>query len=124
MSSKDSFGTAVDLLTEKVHRDNKRWWLDLETGQPVKRNVGEMIALMHSELSEALEGDRKDRQSDHIEGFSGLEEEMADLLIRAFDFCGGLKLRIGDAFSAKMCYNRTREDHKREARLAMGGKKY
>ncbi len=38
-----------------VHEANSKWWHDLETGERLDRNKGEMIALMHSELSEALE---------------------------------------------------------------------
>lgn len=88
-----------------------------------ERNVGEMIALMHSELSEGLEAARKDLSSDHIPEFTGLEEELADALIRIFDFAGAVKLRLGEAFVAKMRYNAEREDHKMENRMAEGGKK-
>lgn len=107
------------------------WWhtkkydliTDTETYVLQDRNVGEAIALMHSELSEGFEAARKDLPSDKIEGFSGLEEELADTLIRIFDFAGGANLRLGEAFVAKLKYNTTREDHKLEAREAPGGKK-
>lgn len=68
-------------------------------------NVGEKIALMHSELSEALEADRKDLPSDHIEGFSGVEEELADCMIRILDFAGHFDLRLAEAFAAKVKFN-------------------
>lgn len=71
-------------------------------------NTGEKIALMHSELSEALEADRKDLISDHIPEFTGVEEELADCLIRILDFAGHYELRLADAFSAKLQYNLTR----------------
>ena len=71
-------------------------------------NTGEKIALMHSELSEALEADRKDLDSEHIKGFTGLEEELADVLIRVFDFAQQRSLRLGAAFTAKMQFNLTR----------------
>lgn len=104
------------------------WWHNRSSVNPTiydlqDRNVGEAIALMHSELSEGFEAARKDLPSDKIEGFSGLEEELADTLIRIFDFAGGANLRLGEAFVAKLKYNTTREDHKLEAREAAGGKK-
>lgn len=71
-------------------------------------NTGEKIALMHSELSEALEADRKNLPSDHIEGFSGLEEELADCIIRIFDFAGHHDLRLAEAFTAKVLFNLSR----------------
>lgn len=71
-------------------------------------NTGEKIALMHSELSEALEADRKGLTSDHIPGFSGIEEELADCMIRILDFAGHHDLRLAEAFTAKLQYNLTR----------------
>lgn len=46
-------------LADRVHLANIKWWQNVETGEPIKRNKGELIALMHSELSECLEGERK-----------------------------------------------------------------
>ena len=71
-------------------------------------NTGEKIALMHSELSEALEADRKDLDAEHIPGFSGVEEELADCVIRILDFAAHHDLRLGEAISAKIAYNLTR----------------
>ena len=71
-------------------------------------NTGEKIALMHSELSEALEADRKDLEAEHIPGFTGVEEELADVVIRILDFAGHHNLRLGEALSAKIAYNLTR----------------
>lgn len=71
-------------------------------------NTGEKIALMHSELSEALEADRKDLDSEHVPGFTGVEEELADVLIRIFDFAYQRNLRLGAALAAKMQFNLTR----------------
>ena len=42
------------------------WWTDLETGLQKDRDPMELIALIHSELSEALEGVRKDLKDDHL----------------------------------------------------------
>lgn len=68
-------------------------------------NTGEKFALMHSELSEGLEADRKDLPSDKIEGFTGVEEELADCVIRILDFAGYHGLRLGEALFAKLQYN-------------------
>jgi NTP pyrophosphatase (non-canonical NTP hydrolase) len=68
-------------------------------------NVGEKIALMHTELAEATEADRKDLQSDHISEFTGVEEELADTLIRIFDFAGHFNLRLGQALTEKLLFN-------------------
>lgn len=73
------------------------------------RNQGELIALMHSELSEGLEAMRKGNPpSEHIPDFSGLEEEMADTVIRIMDFCSEFNLRLGDAILVKMGFNANR----------------
>ena len=72
-------------------------------------NTGEKIALMHSELSEALEADRKDIEADDkVPEFSGLEAELADTVIRILDFAGHHELRLGEAIIAKTLYNLTR----------------
>lgn len=103
---------AINILCEDCHKNSKEhgFW-DKE------RNRAEMLMLMVSELSEALEYMRHgDGPSDHIDGFSGVEEELADVLIRIFDFAGGHKLNLGDALSAKIRFNQTREQ--------MHGKKF
>ena len=67
------------------------------------------IALMHSELSEALEAYRHGNPaSDHILGFSGVEEELADAVIRIMDHGGVRGFCVAEAILAKMAYNVTR----------------
>lgn len=84
----------------------------------VEREPGTDIALMHSELSEALEAIRHgDPASDHIPEFKGSEEELADVVIRIIGFCGKYKLRLAEAIVAKMEFN-----HKRD--WASEGKKF
>lgn len=75
------------------------------------KSVPTKIALMHSELSEMLEGHRRgthNRPDEHCPEFTNEEIEAADVLIRLFDFAGWRGLRIGQATIAKMTYNEGR----------------
>ena len=114
----------IDELVRIVHADNKKWWHDLDTGAPLDRNVGEMLALIHSEISEALEGHRKNLPDDKLPHRPMIEVELADAIIRIFDLAGGLDLDLGGAFVEKLLYNRTRADHQPKARKSKHGKKY
>lgn len=51
-------------LTKIVHEANLKWWTNIRTGEKIERNVGEMLCLVHSEISEALEGHRKNLKDD------------------------------------------------------------
>lgn len=105
---------------------NAGWWHNIHTGADIRetRNTGELIALCHSELSEALEGLRKDKQDDHLPQYKSSEVELADAIIRICDMAGAKNLKLADAFVDKMAYNASREDHKLDNRLAKGGKKF
>lgn len=73
----------------------KGWWED-------ERNDGELIALMHSELSEALEAMRGHAAKEDI------AEELADCCIRIFDYCGAKNIDLEKAIFKKIEYNKTR----------------
>jgi hypothetical protein len=100
------------------------WWHNLKTGEPIERNVGECLALIHSEISEALEAHRKNLMDDKLSMRKGFEVELADAVIRIFDLAGAQGLDLGGALTEKLEYNLTRADHKPENRLAAGGKAY
>lgn len=73
------------------------------------RGTPEKIALMHAELSEALEATRHGNPRDtHVPEFSCLEIEMADVILRVLDFCAAHDLDIGMAMFKKMEFNKTR----------------
>lgn len=86
--------------------------------------VAKKLALVHSEVSEALEGHRKGLMDDHLPHRPMVEVELADAIIRIMDLAGGLDLDVVGAIAEKLEYNRSRADHKIEARLAEGGKSY
>ena len=113
-------------LQEVCHGDAVKagWWHDLATGDPVKVNVAEKLCLIHSEVSEAMEGNRKCLQDDKLPHRTMLEVELADAVIRCMDLAGGLGLDLGGAIAEKLEFNRSRADHKPEARRAAGGKAY
>lgn len=121
---RDAMQGLIIALCQTIHHLNARWWTDLESGAPIARNDGEMIALMHSELSEALEGVRKNKMDDHLPHRRSVEVEMADTVIRIFDYCAGRQLDLGGAIMEKLVYNWHRADHTIEARKADGGKKF
>lgn len=99
----------LDKLAEMIHNDNraKGFW-------DTERNVGELLMLIVTELSEAQEAHRKDLMDDHLmdaDGkpkYSGLWVELGDALIRILDACGGLGIPIGDVVAEKLYYNKTR----------------
>lgn len=116
----------INLLAQICFEASKRagWHTDLDTGELIQRNKAEMICLIHSELSEAMEGERKNLMDDHLPSRPMAEVEMADAVIRIMDYCGRWGYDIGGAIMDKLAYNSERSDHKIENRLRENGKKF
>lgn len=116
----------LDELSKAVHKANQKWWQDIDTGEPIKRNKGELLALIHSEISEALEGERKNLMDDKLPQYPMAPVEVVDAIIRGLDYLAGFhpEVNVQEVFDAKMAFNATREDHTHEARRIAGGKQF
>jgi len=110
---------------------SRGWWNDMLSGEDLtssgyplhkpKKNVGELLMLVVTELAEGMEGARKGLMDDHITNRTMLEMELADAVIRLFDTSG---LDVPGAIAEKLQYNANRADHKVVNRRAEGGKKF
>ena len=100
-------------IQQEVHRIaiEHGWW-------DTPRSTGEVLMLMVTELGEAMEAYREGNpESDKIEGFSRIEEELADVIIRLLDFAAKEDLNIEGAVCAKMAYN-SKRSHRHGGKLA------
>lgn len=98
-----------DLVKDSFQNAKDHGWHDSN------RSIGDLICLMHSELSEALEEHRNGRAPNEVyfneqkpQKPEGIPVELADCIIRIFDFCGLHNIDLESVLKQKMEYNRTR----------------
>lgn len=77
-------------LAVAIHKENEKWWTDLETGEPNRPPRGQKEMLMISEVAEAMEGLRKGLKDDKLPHRPMAEVEAADYVIRVLDFAAAI----------------------------------
>lgn len=99
-------GAELNALRDRIHAANvgAGWWTDLATGESLKgkRSPIELLTLVHSEVSEAMEGDRKNLMDDKLPHRSMFEVELADAEIRSFDIAGGFDLDLSNDYPVSL----------------------
>lgn len=115
--------TGLNALAQRIYAyaQEKGWWEE-------PRTFGDLIALCHTELSEAMEAHRAGMPPTetvfmHANGSTctqfwpdfgytkphGIPSELADTIIRILDMCGHYGIDIDQIMNLKMDYNDTRE---------------
>lgn len=61
-------GLCAEVMTLNCHALAKHWWVNKD-GSDIRENplsFSNKLCLIHSEISEAMEGDRKNKMDDHL----------------------------------------------------------
>ncbi|PWT76425.1 MAG: hypothetical protein C5B59_06680 [Bacteroidetes bacterium] len=112
-------------MAKNYRKENDKWWRNPKTGKKISNpNRDQKLLLIVGEIIEAHEGLRKGTMDKHLPHRKTECVELADALIRMLDYIGEYHPDFGEALVEKLEYNKTREDHTRESRLAPGGKKF
>lgn len=85
---------ALNALAAECHAANQHWWHDPRTGERLDRNKGELLMLIVSEVAEAMEGERKNLMDDKLPHRKMAEVELADVLVRVFDYAGAFQVEL------------------------------
>lgn len=120
----DSLEESIKKVVTHAHNEAVKagWWKTIEPEE--KYTIPALLCLIHSEISEAMEGHRKDLMDDKLPHRKMLEVELADAFIRIADLSGGLGLDLPGAVVEKLQFNASRADHKPENRAKENGKAY
>src|SRR5271157_249593 len=92
LSKEELIKEGLNTLSKLCRAEADKWYHSPSTGELLFLNHGERFALIHSEISEAMESHRKDLMDDKLPHRKGVEVELADALIRIFDYAGDNKL--------------------------------
>lgn len=126
----------LNVLRDRYHNSSvdAGWWAQLEEVlgylpdelKPVVEQwfLATKLCLIHSEVSEMMEGLRKGLKDDHLPHRHMEEVEASDVLIRLFDYAGRRNMDLAGATYEKGEYNTVRPDHKIQTRAEGEGKKF
>jgi NTP pyrophosphatase (non-canonical NTP hydrolase) len=99
----------ISELVYDAHAMSKsKGWYDPDVGTP---NIPEKLALVHSEVSEALEDYRNGIMTTYKDENGkphGFATELADVMIRLADLAGYLNIDLETEIAEKMAFNATR----------------
>lgn len=114
--------TIKNLIQICHNRSMDRGWWESTLENPLE--ICTKLCLIHSEVSEAMEGYRKGLMDDKLPNRSMIEVELADAIIRICDLAGFLKLDLSGAIEEKLKFNLTRKDHDAKVREERHGKRF